>query len=154
MLSGDNRRAAEAIAAKVCIDEVHAELKPDDKLTRLRELSDRYGSVAMVGDGVNDAPALAAATVGVAMGAVGTDGALETAGVALMADDLERLPYAFALARRSRRVVRQNLALSVVTIVVLVGAALGGWLTLPMAVLAHELSEFVVIGSSLRMLRG
>jgi Cd2+/Zn2+-exporting ATPase len=153
MLTGDNARTARAIAADVGIDEVYANLTPQDKSDRVRELSQTYGHVAMVGDGVNDAPALAEATVGVAMGAAGTDVALETADVALMADDLGKLVYALSLAKRSQRVVRQNLALSVVVIAVLVtGAALGRF-TLPMAVIGHELSEFVVIASGLRMLR-
>ncbi len=153
MLTGDNERTAQAIAREVGVDEVYADLKPEDKVTRVRELSKRYGHVAMVGDGVNDAPALAEATVGIAMGAAGTDVALETADVALMADDLEKLVYALKLARRNRSVVNQNLALSAVVIGVLVIGALLGVFTLPIAVLAHEISEFVVVGSGLRMLR-
>lgn len=153
MLTGDNERTARAIAAEVGVDEVFANLKPDDKVTKVRELSEQYGHVAMVGDGVNDAPALAAATVGVAMGAAGTDVALETADVALMADDLERLAYALKLAQRTQRVVRQNLALSIVVIGILVVGAIAGAFNLPIAVLGHEISEFVVIGSGLRMLR-
>ena len=153
MLTGDNERTAQAIAREAGIDEVHADLKPEDKVTRVRELARRYGHVAMVGDGVNDAPALAEATVGVAMGAAGTDVALETADVALMADDLEKLVYALRLARRNQSVVNQNLALSTVVIGVLVVGAVAGWFTLPIAVLGHEISEFIVIGSGLRMLR-
>ncbi|MFP2903687.1 heavy metal translocating P-type ATPase [Pyxidicoccus sp. 3LFB2] len=153
MLTGDNERTAQALAREVGIDEVHAGLKPEDKAARVRELTRTHGHVAMVGDGVNDAPALAEATVGVAMGAAGTDVALETADVALMADNLERLAYALKLARRNRAVVRQNLVLSALVISVLVVGALAGTFTLPIAVLAHEVSEFVVIGSGLRMLR-
>ena len=153
MLTGDNERTARAIAREVGIDDVYADLKPEDKSVKVRELSERYGHVAMVGDGVNDAPALAEATVGIAMGAAGTDVALETADVALMADDLEKLVYALHLAKRNQRVVRQNLALSVLVIGVLVIGAVAGAFTLPIAVLGHELSEFVVIASGLRMLR-
>lgn len=154
MLTGDNERTARAIAREVGIDEVYANLKPEDKARIVRDLTARDGHVAMVGDGVNDAPALAEATVGVAMGAAGTDVALETADVALMADDLDRLVYALRLARRHERVVRQNLVLSVIVIAVLVVGAVLGQLTLPIAVIGHEVSEFVVIGSGLRMLRG
>lgn len=153
MLTGDNERTARAIAREVGIDEVHANLKPEDKAAKVRELTARSGHVAMVGDGVNDAPALAEATVGVAMGAAGTDVALETADVALMADDLEKLVYALDLARRNQRVVRQNLVLSVLVVGVLVIGAVLGKFTLPVAVVGHELSEFVVIASGLRMLR-
>ena len=153
MVTGDNERSARAIAAQVGIDEVHADLKPEDKVIAIHKLADLYGHVAMVGDGINDAPALAAATVGVAMGAAGTDIALETADVALMADDLEKLVYALQLARRNQRVVRQNLLLSIMVIGFLVIGAVAGMFNLPIAVLGHEISEFVVIGSGLRMLR-
>ena len=153
MLTGDNRRTAEAIAREVGVDDVFAELSPEGKAIKVRELTREVGHVAMVGDGVNDAPALAEATVGVAMGAAGTDVALETADVALMADDLSKLVEALHLARRNQRVVGQNLALSAVVIGVLIVAAVAGVLSLPIAVLAHEISEFVVIGSGLRMLR-
>jgi Cd2+/Zn2+-exporting ATPase len=153
MLTGDNERTAQAIAKELGIDEIYADLKPEDKVTKVRELSERYGHVAMVGDGVNDAPALAEATVGIAMGAAGTDVALETADVALMADDLEKLAYALKLAKRNQSVVNQNLALSAIVIGTLVIGAIAGMFTLPIAVLGHEISEFVVIGSGLRMLR-
>ena len=153
MLTGDNERTARAIARELGIDDVHAGLKPEDKVAKVRELSQRYGHVAMVGDGVNDAPALAEATVGVAMGAAGTDVALETADVALMADNLEKLAYALRLAKRNRSVVNQNLALSTVVIGTLVIGAVTGVFSLPIAVIGHELSEFVVIASGLRMLR-
>ena len=154
MLTGDNERTAQAIAREAGIDDYYADLKPEDKVAKVREFARSLGHVAMVGDGVNDAPALAEATVGVAMGAAGTDVALETADVALMADDLEKLVYALHLARRNQRVVRQNLVLSGLVISVLVVGAVAGWFSLPIAVLGHELSELLVIGNGLRMLRG
>ena len=154
MLTGDNYGTAHAIAGEAGVDEFHAGLKPQDKVTKVRELTERYGHVAMVGDGVNDAPALAEATVGVAMGAAGTDVALETADVALMADDLEKLVYALRLARRNQSVVNQNLMLSALVIGGLVIGAVTGVFSLPIAVLGHEISEFLVIGNGLRMLRG
>jgi len=153
MLSGDHHHAASLVAHELGIDEVFAELDPQAKLHVVRSLVRQHEHVAMVGDGINDAPALAQASVGIAMGAAGTDVALETADVALMADDLSRLEYALRLARRNASVVRQNLALSAVVIGSLVVLAVTGTLSLPVAVIAHELSEFVVIGSGLRMLR-
>lgn len=153
MLTGDNSRTAQAIATEAGIDEVFAGLKPEDKTRKVAELDRQYGRVAMVGDGVNDAPALAAAYVGIAMGAAGTDVALETADVALMADDLSRLPYLIRFSRRNWGVIRQNLALSAIVIASLIVGAVGGVFSLPVAVLAHEVSEFMVIASGLRMLR-
>ncbi|MBX3233555.1 MAG: cation-translocating P-type ATPase [Labilithrix sp.] len=153
MLTGDNARTAQAIAEQAGVDEVFAGLRPEDKVSRVRQLRKDWGATAMVGDGVNDAPALAEADVGVAMGAAGTDVALETADVALMADDLAKLVEAVRLAKRNASIVRQNLVLSGIVIAALVGAAIVGRLTLPAAVVAHELSEFVVIASGLRMLR-
>ena len=154
MLTGDNRRTGEAIGKEAGIDEVFADLKPEDKVSRVRELARTVGHVVMVGDGVNDAPALAEADVGVAMGAAGTDVALETADVALMADDLEKLVYALSLSGRTQTVIRQNLALSAIVIGGLIVGAVSGAFSLPIVVLAHEVSEFLVIGSGLRMLRG
>jgi len=153
MLTGDNERTAQTIARQLGIDQVYADLKPEDKVVKVRELAQKYGHVAMVGDGVNDAPALAEATVGIAMGTAGTDVALETADVALMADDLEKLVYALRLARRTQSVVNQNLVLSMVVIGVLVVGAIAGVFSLPIAVVGHEVSEFIVIASGLRMLR-
>lgn len=153
MLTGDNELAAQTIASEAGIDEFYANLKPEDKVSKVRDLTGSYGHVAMVGDGVNDAPALAEATVGVAMGAAGTDVALETADVALMADDLEKLTYALKLAHRNRTVVRQNLWMSATVIGGLILGALSGEFSLPVAVLGHEISELVVIASGLRMLR-
>lgn len=154
MLTGDNKRTAAAVARQVGLDDFRANLKPADKAREIAAMQAETGHVAMVGDGVNDAPALAAAEVGIAMGAAGSDVALETADVALMADDLSKLPEALELGRRTRAVVRQNLGLSMAILVVLVPGALLGWLSLPIAVLAHELTELVVILNGARMARG
>ncbi len=154
MLTGDNDRTAGAIARQVGIDDYRANLRPEDKVNELKALTQEYQHVAMVGDGVNDAPALAAATVGIAMGVAGSDAALETADVALMADDITKLPEAIQLGRHTRTVVRQNLALSMLILAVLVPGALFGVLSLPIAVLAHEVSELIVIANGARMSRG
>lgn len=153
MLTGDNPRTAAAVAHQVGIDDHFADLRPGDKSTTVAALKKAHGHVGMVGDGVNDAPALAAASVGIAMGAAGSDVALDTADVVLMADDLSKLTDAIEIGRRTRRVVRQNLVLSIAILALLVPGALVGWFTLPVAVLAHELSEFAVIGNGIRMAR-
>ena len=153
MLTGDNPTTAQTIAAEVGIDEVRAELTPQDKVRIVSELAATYGHVAMVGDGVNDAPALAAASVGIAMGTAGSDVALETADVALMADDLTKLTEALRIGRRTRKIVRQNVALGLLILAVLVPGALVGAFSLPIAVLAHEVSELFVIGNGLRLAR-
>jgi ATPase, P-type (transporting), HAD superfamily, subfamily IC len=153
MLTGDHRRTAEAVARQVGVDEVHAELLPEDKLQRIQALRRRYGTVAMVGDGINDAPALAAATVGVAMGGAGTDAALETADIVLMNDDLTRLPETVRLGRRALRVIRQNIAFSLVTKLVAVALVVPGWLTLWLAILADMGATLLVTANSLRLLR-
>jgi Cd2+/Zn2+-exporting ATPase len=153
MLTGDNPRTAAAIASQAGIDDIGAGLSPEDKANRIRDLVDRYDHVAMLGDGINDAPPLAAASVGIAMGTAGSDIALETADVALMADDLAKLTTAIRTGRRTRQVVTQNLALSLVILAVLVPTALFGVIALPIAVLAHELSELAVILNGTRMAR-
>ncbi|TVR76807.1 MAG: cadmium-translocating P-type ATPase [Sphaerobacteraceae bacterium] len=153
ILTGDNELAAQAIARQVGIDEWRAELLPEQKLDVIRELEEAGHTVAMVGDGVNDAPALATATVGVAMGAAGTDVALETADVVLMADDLKRLPYAIELSRRARRTIRQNIAFALTVIVVLVIFTLAGQVPLPVGVIGHEGSTIIVVLNGLRLLR-
>ena len=112
MLTGDDERTAARVATELDVDEHHAQLLPDQKHARVRELHERYGAVVMVGDGINDAPALAAADVGIAMGAAGSDAALETADVALMSDELLRVPYAIRLARATLRNVRVNVGIS------------------------------------------
>ena len=152
MLTGDNEQVAAAIAAKVGVDEFYAELLPKDKVRVLERLQKQYGPTAMVGDGVNDAPALALADVGIAMGGAGTDVALETADVVLMADNLHHLPYAIGLARKARRVVWQNLTFAMGVIVLLVASAFGAGLTLPWGVVGHEGSTVLVVLNGLRLL--
>lgn len=152
MLTGDNQRVAQAIGEQLGIDEVYAELLPEDKVTIVRRLKAQYGDIAVVGDGVNDAPALATASLGIAMGAAGTDVALETADVVLMADDLTKLPHIIALGRRARRVVKQNVAFSVGVIAVLITLTLLQGLPLPLGVVGHEGSTLVVVTNGLRLL--
>ncbi len=153
MLTGDNPRTAAAIAKQVGIDEFYADLKPEDKAAKVAELETSFGHVAMVGDGVNDAPALASAAVGIAMGTAGSDVALETADIALMADDLLKLTEVIRIGRSTRAVVRQNIGLSLVILIALVPGALVGVFSLPVAVLAHEISELLVILNGARMAR-
>ena len=152
-LSGDSRAAADAVAAEVGVDEMHAGLYPEDKVRKVEELALRYGTVAMVGDGVNDAPALAVAHVGIAMGNIGSDVALETADVVLSKDDVSMVPYAVALGRKSLRIIRQNLAIALTVIVVLVLSDLLGLITLPWGVVGHEGSTLLVTLNGLRLLR-
>jgi len=150
MLSGDNQQVANAVAKEVGIDEALGDLMPDDKVKAIKKLSDQVG-VAMVGDGVNDAPAMANATVGIAMGAAGSDVALETADVALMADDLNHLPFAVGLSRQTNRIIRQNLWISLGMVAFLVPATILG-LRLGPAVLLHEGSTLLVVLNALRLL--
>ncbi len=152
MLTGDNAGVAGAIGAQAGVDEVHAGLLPEEKVARVQALARQYGAVAMVGDGVNDAPALAAATVGIAMGGAGTDVALETADVVLMGDDLAQLPYALALGRAARRTLAANIALSLGAIAVMVASILVVGLPLPLAVVGHEGSTVLVSLNGLRLL--
>jgi Zn2+/Cd2+-exporting ATPase len=152
-LSGDSRATADAAATEVGVDEMHAGLYPEDKVRKVKELASRHGVVAMVGDGVNDAPALAVANVGIAMGGIGTDVALETADVVLSRDDVSMVPYAVALGRRSLRIIRQNLAIALTVIVVLVLSDLFGIITLPWGVVGHEGSTLLVTLNGLRLLR-
>lgn len=151
MLTGDNEKVAHAVALQAGIDEVHAGLLPEAKLKKINELAGQ-GVVAMVGDGVNDAPALAKAHVGIAMGAAGTDVAMETADVVLMSSRLSHLVHAFALARKSRRVVTQNLSFALGVILVLVTVALFGHMPLPLGVVGHEGSTVLVCLNGLRLL--
>src|SRR5438067_870191 len=153
MLTGDNRSTASAIAAELGVDDVRAELLPEDKVTAVDELRRRYGCVAMVGDGVNDAPALTSADVGIAMGAAGSDAALETADVALMADELLKIPYTFRLSRATVRNIKMNLAISIVVKAAFVVAAVAGVATLWMAIVADTGASVIVIANALRLLR-
>jgi Zn2+/Cd2+-exporting ATPase len=152
MLTGDNERVAGAVARAVGLTDVRADLLPADKLQAIRGLAGQHGRVAMVGDGVNDAPALATATVGIAMGAGGSDAALETADVALMADDLSRLPFAVGLSRYANRIMRQNLAIALGVIVLLIPAALLGVASIGPAIVLHEGSTVAVVLNALRLL--
>ncbi len=153
MLTGDNEATARAIANAAGVDDVRAELMPEQKVAAIEALLDRYGAVAMVGDGVNDAPALARATVGIAMGAAGTDTALETADVALMADDLERLPFAVSLSQQARAIIRQNVGLSLGIKAVFLALAVAGLATLWMAVFADVGASLIVTLNGMRLLR-
>ncbi len=152
MLTGDNKKVAQSIAGKAGVDEFYAGLMPDDKMAILKELSVRYGPVAMVGDGVNDAPALATANIGIAMGAAGTDVALETADIVLMADDLARIPYVIDLSRQTRKTLTQNLVFAFSIIAILVLAVFRVNLPLPLSVIGHEGSTVIVSLNGLRML--
>jgi Zn2+/Cd2+-exporting ATPase len=153
MLTGDNERTADSIGWEIGIDRVYAQLLPEGKVEVIRQLQQQYRSVAMVGDGINDAPALAQASVGIAMGTAGTDVALETADVVLMADRLEKLEYAIRLSRRSGRIVKQNIVFALSFIVLLLIANFTGNMTLPLGVLGHEGSTVLVILSGLRLLK-
>ena len=152
MLTGDNARTARALAAQAGISDVRAELRPEDKATAIGELS-KAGSVAMIGDGINDAPALAAADIGIAMGATGSDAAIESADVAFTGHDLRLIPRAFDHARRGRRIINQNIVLSLLIITALLPLALFGVLGLAAVVLVHEIAEVVVILNGLRAAR-
>ncbi len=153
MLTGDNHAAADALARELGVDETHAELLPHDKVEAVQKLREQYGTVAMVGDGVNDAPALAAADIGIAMGAAGSDAALETADIALMADELLKIPFAIRLGRATLRNIHTNVALSLGLKAVFLVLAITGSATLWMAVMADMGASMLVIANGLRLLR-
>ncbi|HEX6976255.1 MAG TPA: HAD-IC family P-type ATPase, partial [Vicinamibacterales bacterium] len=153
LLTGDHEPAARALAAATGVDEYRADLLPEDKVTSIEALRARHGTVAMIGDGVNDAPALASADVGFAMGAAGTDAALETADVALMADELLKIPYTLRLSRATARNIRANIAFSIGLKAIFLVMAITGTATLWMAVAADMGASLVVIGNALRLLR-
>ena len=152
VLTGDRKATADHLRTELQIDDVRAELKPEQKLAEIRLLTQQGRRVAMIGDGVNDAPSLAAAHIGVAMGARGSDAALEQADIVLMHDRLENFLAAFRLSQRARRIIRQNLIISLGTVVVLVTFALLGKIPLTIGVVGHEGSTVVVVMNSLRLL--
>lgn len=154
MLTGDNSRTAHSIAKQIGVDQVYPELLPEDKVAVIQQLQKQYQTVAMIGDGINDAPALAQASVGIAMGAAGSDVALETADIVLMADRLERLEHAIRLDRRAQGIVKQNIAFALSFVFVLLILNFAGNITLPLGVLGHEGSTVVVTLSGLRLLKG
>ena len=153
MLTGDTRLVAEAMGEVTGIEEIHASLLPEDKLEAVARLQAEGHTVAMVGDGVNDAPALATADIGVAMGAAGSAVAVETADIALMGDNLLKLPEAISLARRTAAVMRQNITIALVTVVLLLAGVFGGGVTMSIGMLVHEASVLVVILNAMRLLR-
>jgi Cd2+/Zn2+-exporting ATPase len=154
MLTGDNRPTAEAIATETGVDEFQAELLPENKVSAVEALVDKYDRVAMVGDGVNDAPALARATVGIAMGAAGTDAAIETADIALMSDDLSRLPWLIRHSRRVLTIIRQNISFSLLVKLTFVLLTFAGIASLWGAIAADMGASLLVIFNGLRLLGG
>lgn len=152
MLTGDQAQTAKAIAHELGIEQIYADLLPQDKVNRIKQLKQTYGSVAMVGDGVNDAPALAAATVGIAMGTAGSDAALETADLVLMNDDTEKIAEAIALGKRTLAIIRQNICFAMAVIILLVAANFIQGISLPIGVIGHEGSTIAVILNGLRLL--
>jgi Cd2+/Zn2+-exporting ATPase len=152
MLTGDNARVAAAIAQRVGLSDYRANLLPEEKVDAIKGLTADYGQVAMIGDGVNDAPALVQASVGIAMGGAGAHIALETADVALMADDLSQLPFAVGLGQASRRIIRQNLAISLGVVALLILTSVTGLFGLSLTVVLHEGSTLLVVANALRLL--
>ena len=152
MLSGDNERCARAVAVQVGVDEYYAQLLPTDKVELLKKLREKYGPVGMVGDGINDAPAMAVSDVGIAMGAAGTDIAVEAGDVVLMSDDLEKVGYLRELSRRAVNAIKQNIVISMVNVAFMVVMALLGYLGLVTGLLLNEGSALFVILNALRLL--
>src|ERR1700732_3418586 len=153
MLSGDNQRTVDAIAQQAGVDEAHGDLLPDQKIAHVRELLAVYGQVGMIGDGVNDAPAMAVATIGIAMGAAGTDTAIETADIALMKDDLSKVAEAVHLGRRTLRVIHFNIAFSIAVKLVFLVLAVSGATSLWLAMAADTGATLIVTVNALRLLR-
>jgi Cd2+/Zn2+-exporting ATPase len=153
MLTGDSEATANHLAKRINMDEVYANLLPEDKMRIVKSLKEKHGSVAMVGDGINDAPALAASTVGIAMGTSGTDIAMESADIILMSDELSKLPYLVDLSRKTLGIIKQNMAIALVTKLIFIGLGIMGSATLWMAILADDGATLVVILNGLRALR-
>ena len=149
MLTGDNQRTAQRIAKELGIDDVRAELKPEDKVVAIQALM-KDGPTLMVGDGVNDAPALATATCGMAMGAAGSDAAIEAADIALMADDLSKIEEAMQIGQKARYISKQNIIFSIIVLAILIPAGVGGFITIAVAVLVHEASELLAVANGIR----
>ena len=152
MLTGDNQFVANAVAKEIGLTKAYGSLLPEEKVDKIRKLSSGKAKVAMIGDGVNDAPAMANSTVGIAMGAAGSDVALETADIALMADRLEVLPFAIGLSRKAHNIVKQNLWISLGVVALLLPATIFGWANIGVAVVFHEGSTLVVVLNALRLL--
>lgn len=150
MLTGDNPTAASNIAAQIGIRDARADLSPEEKIGEVRKLKEEFGVVAMIGDGINDAPALAEATVGIAMGAAGTDAAIEAADVALMSDEISKVPYAISMGRRARRIGMQNIVFSLIVLAILIPSALLGVLGVAAVILFHEASEMIAVANGVR----
>jgi Cd2+/Zn2+-exporting ATPase len=152
LLTGDRRAVADEVGRQVGVDEIRGDLLPEDKLAAMRELRERNGAVAMIGDGVNAAPALAEATVGIAMGAIGSPATIETADVALMTDDLRRVPYVLSLARRTRRTVRFNIGAALVLKLLLAVGAVAGVVDLAVAVIVGDMGgSLLVTANAMRL---
>ena len=152
MLTGDNQKVADAVAEEIGLTDAWGSLLPEEKVDAIKELKEKESKVAMVGDGVNDAPAMANSTVGIAMGAAGSDVALETADVALMADKLETLPFAIGLSRKAKAIIKQNLWISLGVVALLIPATILSWANIGIAVAFHEGSTLVVVANALRLL--
>ncbi len=152
MLTGDNQKVADAVAEEIGLTDAWGSLLPEEKVDAIKKLKEQESKVAMVGDGVNDAPAMANSTVGIAMGAAGSDVALETADIALMADKLETLPFAIGLSRKAKAIIRQNLWVSLGVVALLIPATIMSWASIGIAVAIHEGSTLVVVVNALRLL--